>query len=603
MFLLVVSGCGGSSETATPETTVVPAETQAPTTSGASSGTATPETTVVPAETQAPTTSGATNDLRGLVTHLDVECLDRVLGVSRTDEIVYGGNQPTAAEVTAVSGCPAGESHTEPEFGSDHEAGHDSDASWFDSEPPEDPVSPGDTVEFHGTPWTPSPDDARCLYAAIGEKAFRAIYQGERIPSPSEVEGAQQCLHGGLTLDAVVHPLSEAECPPLDLLEMHRRDYAPRWDQLACHVGNLSRLEIPPFRTSGRFHPVLIVKAPANTCSGALCQSFAGVNPDIWRGDIDSLLHSMEARTWEEYGQSEYDGRDRDLVTAMRFTDEEFPSANASMIPMADFPPYIDELHRLIEYPQSDYWHDRALRVYAIHIIQRKLSGYITWLVNFWPPGQLETPTSNPEEFRSWIDEVFVTQKIHEAKVAELLEVELFTPWPIEIERFVLAQRWAETSSDQDLLGAAQYLLDTVSNGVRPYFDGRIVPHSYVHHERDSQIWRELSYADFEEVTFNLFPECNQQETDEYLQGQLSLIDEIVNRDQLTWSIGEMELGHHRFTGLCGTNLADQADEIHGAMLDKIFEQSVAPVGISVLGNLYSVDHRDVLEERLFFRE
>ena len=64
-FLLVVSGCGGSSDTATPATTVAPAATQAPTTTVAPTTTAAPTTTVaatttvVPATTVAPTTTAA----------------------------------------------------------------------------------------------------------------------------------------------------------------------------------------------------------------------------------------------------------------------------------------------------------------------------------------------------------------------------------------------------------------------------------------------------------------------------------------------------------------------------------------------------------------
>ena len=59
-FLLVVSGCGGSSDTATPVTTVAPSATQAPTTTVVPTTTVAATTTVAPATTAAPTTTLAT---------------------------------------------------------------------------------------------------------------------------------------------------------------------------------------------------------------------------------------------------------------------------------------------------------------------------------------------------------------------------------------------------------------------------------------------------------------------------------------------------------------------------------------------------------------
>jgi len=58
-FLLVASGCGGSSDTAPPATTVAPAATQAPTTTAVPTTSATPTTSFVPTTTAAPTTTVA----------------------------------------------------------------------------------------------------------------------------------------------------------------------------------------------------------------------------------------------------------------------------------------------------------------------------------------------------------------------------------------------------------------------------------------------------------------------------------------------------------------------------------------------------------------
>ncbi len=556
---------------------------------------AAPATTAASPPTQEPPADEVARGLRDLLLHLDIGCLDSVLGMVRTDEIVYEGEHPSDAEVAAVSHCPEGDPFQE----------HDQPSQGAAVEPNQGPTLPQPVdmdAQFHGTPWTPSPDDAGCLFAAIGASDFRAVYQGLRPATASEVTAAQPCLHGGLRLDDVPHPLSRVPCPSLDVLDEHMRDYRPRWDQLACHADGLTRLPIPTLRTSARFNPVRTARAEEGGCQGSNCRRLATVDTGIWSGDLQDLADSMAAGSWEEYARSEYDGRDRDLVAALRFTEAEFPEANASFLPMADFPPYVDEEHRLIEYPPSGYWHDQALRSYAAHVLRRKASGHLTWMVDFWPPGMDEAPASGPTEFRGWIDEYLVPQKVREAQVAEALMVELFTPWPNEIERFVLAQPWADTASDSDLLDAGQYLLDAVAEAVRPHFTGRILPMSYVHHERDRVVWRDLSFRGFDEVAFGVFAECDAPTALDYLRGQLAMISDIVERDGVAWSIGEMELNESRFETLCGTDLGDEAADIHAAMLDLVFDQEVPPAGVSLLGNVYSEEHREALDSHLFDR-
>lgn len=605
VLTLVAGACGAEPEAVAPASSTTPT-TRAPATSSVAPTTvATSGTTTIVATTTtsrmleaqgdgaSASPAGTPEVDRELLLHLDVGCLDSVLGMARTDQILYGDAEPTAAEVAAVSGCPEGEPHDEPlgEHGYVPPTGGS-----------QDQTQAGNGSEFHGTPWTPSPNDAECLFASIGATSFRAVYQGFRQVTAAEIEAAQPCLHGGLQLSDVPHPLSRVPCPSLDLLNLHLRDYRPRWDQLSCHTDGLARLPVPAFRASARFAPVRTTRIDGGNCQGTDCRELLDADTGVWSGDLAGLIDTMLAGSWAEFARSEYDGRDRDLVAALRFTEAEFPAANASFLPVADFPPYIDEEYRLIEYPPSGYWHDQAMRAYAVHVIQRKQAGHLTWMVDFWPPGMDESPAANLADFRSWVDAVLIPQKVHEAKVAEALKVELFTPWPNEIERFVLAQSWTDTASDEDLLLAGQYLLDAVADAVRPHFSGRILPMSYVHHERDRVIWRDLSFRGFEEVAFGVFAECDEATALDYLRGQLATIMTIVERDMVDWSVGEMELNDRHFTELCGTDLEEQADEIHAAMLDLLFTQEIPPVGVSLLGNVYSQEHRVALDRHLFSR-
>ena len=131
---------------------------------------------------------------------------------------------------------------------------------------------------------------------------------------------------------------------------------------------------------------------------------------------------------------------------------------------MTRFPHYIDEFYNLVHYPPTDYWHDELLRSFAVHILQRKQTGHITSIGNLYPPFLAEgqkvvMPAKNPEEFRVWIDEVFIPQKIHEAKIAEALKVEILHPWPGEVDTGLLYQPWGPNASDQELLDTGQYFL------------------------------------------------------------------------------------------------------------------------------------------------
>jgi hypothetical protein len=102
-FLLVVSGCGGSSDTATPATTVAPLVTQAPTT------TVVPTTTATPT-TQAPATTVAGSAELAAVCTFDesvpkISC--HAVGFAQSDQLrwesnVYGHSQGTSYEVELV---------------------------------------------------------------------------------------------------------------------------------------------------------------------------------------------------------------------------------------------------------------------------------------------------------------------------------------------------------------------------------------------------------------------------------------------------------------------------------------------------------------------
>ena len=186
--------------------------------------------------------------------------------------------------------------------------------------------------------------------------------------------------------------------------------------------------------------------------------------------------------------------------------------------------------------------------------------------------------------------------------------MELFKPWITEIEVMVMNQSWALEASDQELLETGQYLLDAVVAAVRPHFKGRITPHTWqhgsaVHGGHPRPIWKELTFKGLDEVGVTYFPRCDMETTMADARVQFEAIMEMVKRDSIPWVISEMDTNHRGFA-YCGTDIFDQADEIWSAVLDLISELEIQPIGISTkgFGNIYSKEHKAVLEEKVFSR-
>ena len=322
---------------------------------------------------------------------------------------------------------------------------------------------------------------------------------------------------------------------------------------------------------------------------------------EIWPFSIEELLNQLDAKDWQQFDRSQYTGRDQDLWRIMELLEENL-SGNWSFMPMADFPPYQDDFGNLMQYPPNDYWHDQSLRVYALHAIQRKINGHSIVMMDFYPPGMLAAPATNSTQFRKWIDEIFIPQKIHEAKIAELLKAEIFFPFPIEIERWIQAQPWADVTTTEEKVYTAQYVLNNIHQAVRPIFSGKLDVWSYANYlpDRDGSAWKNLVFTDYDEVSFSLFPECDLEFSVMYTQNQMKHIMEIVNRDNLTWWIGEWDLKKKSFEQLCETNMEQNAAAIMEAILDIIFAQQVQPIGIDYRGMMYSSDQLGIIEDRIF---
>ena len=520
-------------------------------------------------------------------------CMDDRLGDETVRKFQTGERAPTTQERESIRSC-----ETEP----------------VDSDSREGSVDGGKGQDDQGgvalrEKWDPSPDRVACYFSAIGKSSYRAIRAGERRPTNEEIDVSRRCVDGTRTLNHVPHSLANEQCSALELWSETLVKDRPRWDQLECHMKDLQRLSIPGFRTSARVNPVVLWTPPAVAgCNGTMCPGgIAEVVYGLWDGDIDELLDSMQAPTWQRVikgGPNRY----LDIMRALEFTEAEFPDANASFLPAGDVPPHTDELGETLATPLSDYWYDQRLRGYAVHAIQRKQEGHLTFFTSTVPPSTPPVPASGPADFRVWIDEVYIPRKIQEAKFVEKLKIEMWSPWAPEVDVMIMEQPWAGDVSDSELLDTGQYLLNAVADAVRPYYNGRIVPPSFTpgqlrHPAHPRAIWRELSFQGFEEVSFTFFPHCDEETTRKNLLHDVSVVMDIVERDGISWSLGDWWFLDGR-PNECESDYYQVAGQITSSMLDILFEQAVPPVGGPVygLGNIYSTEHKAVLEQGFFAR-
>ena len=529
-------------------------------------------------------------------------CLNRVIGTEQTEQILAENREPSSEEAIAIADCSKPRVEGQSDMGrnqSSAEKNHSAnDQSTRASE--------------HGK-GSISPTQMACMFDTIGKSAYRDIFNGVRPPTSTEIQTAQPCLHGSRSLNDVPHPLGAEQCPSLEILQRNLAEYQPRWDQLECHMKeDFQRLPLPSFRTSARINPIVLTPPidAAFGCQGLLCpQGTKGVVlKDLWNGDLDVLLESMEADSWEQFAGGRYHGSELDYLTSLLFTEAEFPSANFTYLPMNMFRTKTDELGQNQPLTMEDYWHDATLRAYAVHVIQRKREGHITQMNLSWGGSKEITTAKTPEEFRNWIDEIFIPQKIHEAKIAETLKIETYKPWMTEVDIWVMDQSWALKASDQELLETGQYLLDAVVAAVRPHFKGRITPHTWqhgsaVHEGHPRPIWKELTFKGLDEVGVTFLPRCDMETTMADAKVQFAAIMEMVKRDSIPWVISEMDTSHKSFAH-CGTDIFDQADEIWSAVFDLISELEIQPIGISTkgFGNIYSQEHKAVIEDMVFSR-
>lgn len=314
----------------------------------------------------------------------------------------------------------------------------------------------------------------------------------------------------------------------------------PSWDEIDCFIGENERLPQPNITVRGL--------------------ASSGVVPTTGNDYFSSVLEYWDGLT-EDY------------------------SGNLSSQVFGMLPPYYPNSWN--EETGQELYLDERLRAAAVVYTREKQLGLPILMIAFSPP-ELESPVFNDsDEFFSWLREVFIPVKIQEAQAAELIKVESYVPWPLEMEVFIRDlggegnNGFIESMSDNEKIQFAQTVIDEIRDAVRPHFTGTLVAHSYHNYWQAGTIWNQLSYDGFDEIHFAFFATCDVESTSAYMDAQLQNYQMVVeNSGNLPWQANEISVGDHLFN--CDTPLETIEQEVYQTIFEKLMNANNPPIGLSV---------------------
>lgn len=245
------------------------------------------------------------------------------------------------------------------------------------------------------------------------------------------------------------------------------------------------------------------------------------------------------------YGDDYLGGLQEDLNGLL-----DFFGANESAVDFNDMPPFyqVGETF-VVPYPLDRL--DEKLRATTVLYLFDKSRGLPTKMINFYPPFAEWGNFTTRSDFDSWFESEYLPEKIAEAQAAELMKAERFTPWPLELEVFINQVGgignggFLDGVSNQDILDFANEVKERIFNTVRPLYSGRLVAHLHNNYfnRPEAHFWDQMSYAEFDEISFAFFPPYDPETTANYMDEQLEHYMKVLeNSGNLPWIAGEVSV-------------------------------------------------------------
>lgn len=367
--------------------------------------------------------------------------------------------------------------------------------------------------------------------------------------SNSSSGGASNSTAGGSSGQQETNPDTVVCAESIDVLVQGLADKTPTWEELACFTEDLPRFEAPAF--------VKRILLGSDTLPE---------NATAWQVHLEQI-----EQTWQEW-----------------------PINVANSLP-GPMPPHLVN-GELRTYPMTPEGLDLEMRSYATVLLYEKLvHGRPLFFSHFWPPEAVKE-FDTYQDYLAFMEDVYLPELEAVADAAEFVKAEYFLPFLLEAEVYVNGLgEWIDDLGEVEKLAIAQDFVDRVHETVRPRYNGILIAHSYATYSAFGDYWSNISYSRYDFMNFALFPQCNIEVTEQYLDNQFGHYMTIVSRDSIPYFINELTVMEKYF--FCEDfDLEAQEAALYEAVLAKIDSQPIAPVGLSA-GAPRSAEARQVLKD------
>ncbi len=355
----------------------------------------------------------------------------------------------------------------------------------------------------------------------------------------------------------IVDPVDDVTDPPvnfsdtasIEAIALNLNNYIPTWKELERFTNETKRLSLPNYVVRGL------------------------TGPPGWGSDINI------SKTLNYFDQ---------IITEWK---SDYSNSLYSLIP-----PYLekDSLggYKELVYPLKGKILDEKLRAATVVALRERSLGRPTIFVNFYPPSQEDPHFSSEADFRKWLDEEFIQEKVAEAKAAEIMKAEAMIAWPLEFELFMKALGGLENNgfmsnySDDQILNLAHEVKNKIRDEVKKHYTGKLVAHSYWNYVSQDSLWDKFDYKGFDEIHFAFFPKIDVQATSDYMDTQLRHYKKVIEQSgNIPWIASEITLFRKSSNQV---DLSKIEKDIYQTVFEKLENAPIPPAGISV--GVYTIE-------------
>ncbi|MCX6108272.1 MAG: hypothetical protein NTZ90_01550 [Proteobacteria bacterium] len=278
--------------------------------------------------------------------------------------------------------------------------------------------------------------------------------------------------------------------------------------------------------------------------------------------------------------------------------------SNFSNFIFSALPPYADESGKDLSYPLAAKYLEQKFNVASLILNRERGRGRPVFFVQFYPPTQNFPRYTTAAELKDFINNTYIPEKVKEAKFAELMKVEGYSPFMAEWEVILNGQTSLFCSSgstclsQSDQIALSKELLTNMIGAIRPLFTGMINIESSQTYSVSGEFWNQVDFTGFDNISFTLNPKCYKptdtasldDQIRSYYSSQLKNFKAIMERHpKASWSIGEFFARPTGF-GPCGYSTNESFSQIE----DRVYELGIEALKAATWGTFRGVSFDNI---------